>query len=583
MAVDIFRVKRLMFGKFWKMQRQIALVAIAFLVTTSIGTGGALGQMPPQLSPPGNSRAQSSASPLEGIGNIVHHPVLLDGRQVLDIAAYQSNTMDKQKGDLPIRRRASLIESNLYGILDRGFDPETLQVSHKDVEDKTILVAADGKGLDNVSIATITNLDARVHGLHLDELAEETSKSIKLHLIRARQEREAEYLLRQGLISGAIIILAIALSFLVLRWQKELSNKFDDKKLALGQENIDQLQEQSSSPQDIGNDDISADNAEPSEPSDVLEEGRDVNDIQKLLLQILFIGIWLGSIAWIVGLFPWTRWLQFWIVAEPIALVGSWLGTRLAIRGSHFLIDRIFHRLQAKQSSEIASSQRQLFRISTVAHILKSISYFIWGFLGILLVLETLRIPLGPVLAGAGILGFAISFASQSFIKDVVNGCLIFWEDWYAVGDEIILGGVLGKVEYMNLRVTELRTIAGELMVMPNSEITSVINRTKKWSRANIKVQVGYDAELKLAMETMKEVAEQMHDDPKWQEHILDPVEMLGVNGITHSGIDVEIRIKTKPGKQGSVAREYRYRLKHAFDELSIGIGIPQQKNVASQ
>ena len=291
----------------------------------------------------------------------------------------------------------------------------------------------------------------------------------------------------------------------------------------------------------------------------------------------------MGSIAWIVGLFPWTRWLQFWIVAEPIALLGIWLGTRLAIRASHFLIDRIFHRLQARQSSGNASSQRQLFRISTVAHILKSISYFVWGFLGILLVLETLRIPIGPVLAGAGILGFAISFASQSFIKDVVNGCLIFWEDWYAVEDEIILGGVLGKVEYMNLRITELRTIGGELMVMPNSEITSVINRTKKWSRANIKLEVGYDADLKLAMETMKEVAQQMQGDSKWQKHILDPVEMLGVNGITHSGIDVELRIKTKPGKQGSVAREYRYRLKHAFDERGISIGIPQQKNVQYQ
>ena len=575
-----------MVGRLWKMRRRIALLAIAgsaFLVTTSIGAGGALGQIPPQLSAPGNSSAQSSVSPLEGIGNIVHHPVLLDGREVLDIAAYHSNTINKQKGDLPITTRASLIESNLYGIIHRGFDPETLQVSHENVENKTIIIASDGKSLDKVSIATISNLDAKVHGLHLDELAKETSKSIKAQLIRARQERQIEHLLRQGLISGGIIILAIAISLVLLAWEKRLAHKFDNETTALGEEELAERGQPLSPESPVNAHGAAEESAEivgSSEQSDSLEQRRDLNDLQKLLLQIGIVGIWLGSIAWIVGLFPWTHWLRFWIVAEPIALVGIWLGTRLAIRGSHLLIDRFFSRLQARQSSTSIGSQRQLFRISTVVHILKSISYFVWGFLGILLVLETLQIPIGPVLAGAGILGFAISFASQSFIKDVVNGCLIFWEDWYAVGDEIILGGVLGKVEYMNLRVTELRNTSGELLVIPNSEITSVLNRSKKWSRANIKLDVGYDADLKLAMQIMKEVAEQLHDDPEWHKQILKPVEMLGVNGIVHSGIQIELRIQTQPGKQGNVAREYRYRLKHAFDEYGIAIGIPQQKNV---
>ena len=589
MAVDIL-AKRLMFGKLWKMWRRIALVAIAllafFLVTTSIGARGALGQMPPQLSAPGNSRAQSSVSPLEGIGNILRYPIELDGRELFKIAAYQANSIGKQKGDVPIKMRVRLIENNLYGIIDKGFDPETLQISPEIVENKTIIVAYDGKSLEKMSIFTITKLDAIIHGLPLDELAKEASKIIKAHLIRAKQQRQPEYLLRQGFISGGVILLAIALNFVLLKCHKQLAYKFGDETenqtISLAQEelaNPGQLQ----SPESPTNADSSA--AEGAEmvasrrPNYRLQERRNLNEVQKLLLQIGIVGICLGSIAWIAGRFPWTRWLQFWILAEPIALVGIFLGTSLAIRGSHFSIDRYLNRLQARQSSSTAS-QRNLARITTVLHIVKGFLSFILIFVAIILALETLEIPIGPILAGAGILGFAISFASQSFIKDIVNGCLIFWEDWYAVGDYIIVKDVAGTVEYVTLRFTQVRSLSGELNVIPNGEISIVSNFSKDWSSINFTIEVDYQTDIKLAMKTMKEVAEELHGDSEWQEHILEPVEMLVVNGIANSGIEIKIIIKTQPGRQLIVASEYRYRLKQAFDERGIGIGIPQQKLV---
>ena len=586
MAVNIFRIDRLMVGKLGKMWRRLALVAIAllaFLVTTSIGAGGALGQIPPQLSFPGNSIAQSSVSPPEGIGNIVRYSVKLDGRELFKIAAYQANSIGKQKGYLPIKMRVRLIESNLYGIIYKGFDPETLQVSPEIVDNKTIIVAYDGKGLDKVSIVTITNLDAIIHGLPLDELAKEASKIIKAHLIRARQQRQPEYLLRQGFISGGVVLLAIAIGFVLLQWHKRLANKFDDetdnnKTTALEQEKL-APQGQPQSPESPANADRAVESAEivgSRRPNNRWQERRNLNEVQKLLLQIGIVGIWLGSIAWIAGRFPWTRWLQFWILAEPIALVGIFLGTSLAIRGSHFSLDRYLNRLQSSSTA----SQRHIARITTVFHIVKSLLSFILIFVAIILALETLEIPIGPILAGAGILGFAISFASQSFIKDVVNGCLIFWEDWYAVGDYIIVKDVAGTVEYVTLRFTQVRSASGELNVIPNGEISILSNLSKDWSRVNFEIEVDYQTDINLAMQTMKEVAEQLHGDSEWQEHILDPVEMLVVNRIANSGIEIKIRIKTQPGQQVIVAGEYRYRLKEAFDAQGIAIGIPQQKFV---
>jgi len=191
--------------------------------------------------------------------------------------------------------------------------------------------------------------------------------------------------------------------------------------------------------------------------------------------------------------------------------------------------------------------------------------------------LNQLQIPVGPVLAGAGILGIAISFASQSFVKDVINGCLILLEDQYAVGDVIDVGGASGLVEYMNLRVTQLRGAGGRLTTIPNGSIGIVHNLTKDWSRADFTIDVSYDTDVDLALAVLKQVAEQMQSDPEWQETILDPVSLLGVNRLDHSGIQIVIWIKTQPIKQWGVEREFRRRLKLAFAEHGISIGVPQR------
>ena len=107
-------------------------------------------------------------------------------------------------------------------------------------------------------------------------------------------------------------------------------------------------------------------------------------------------------------------------------------------------------------------------------------------------------------------------------------------------------------------------------------------NLSSEWSRVNYAIEVAYDADLDRVLETIEAVAQALYRDPDWQKIILEAPEILGVETIAHTGIEIRLIIKTQPLQQWSVAREFRYRLKRAFDEQGIQVGVPQQKMVVN-
>ena len=424
----------------------------------------------------------------------------------------------------------------------------------------------------------MTPEDARLYGLPVLQWAEELAKIIRNSLIRAQQERQPDYLLKQGLVSGGIFLGAIALSRVLSSLQKRLKAQW---KL---------LQEQrpkSSTEQDTATREDEAIAVERSKALGVKQQlvwqlGINLNNLLRPLLQIGQFVIWLGGSAWIMGLFPWTRGIQRWFFQEPVELLGVVLGTILGLKLANFLIDRSLAIVTNIQSPTATVSPRQVLRLSTFSGVLKGLAIFFIISLGIILALGALGVPVAPVLAGAGILGFAISFASQNLIKDLINGTLILLEDQYAVGDFIQVAGISGKVENMNLRITQLRTIDGTLATIPHALVDLVQNRSKDWSRVNFMVEVGYDTDVVQAMQLIRQVAEQMAEDPEWKAQILDPIDTLGVTKIANTGVQCLIRIKTEPGQQWAVEREFCRRLKLAFDQQGISIGIPQWKFIQS-
>ncbi|NJL22608.1 MAG: mechanosensitive ion channel family protein [Leptolyngbyaceae cyanobacterium SM1_3_5] len=305
-----------------------------------------------------------------------------------------------------------------------------------------------------------------------------------------------------------------------------------------------------------------------------------LSKIQRRLLQLGQIATWGGGGLLILGLFPFSRrWqpIAINLVQIPLKILAIAFGTYLAIRFSGVLVDRLFLLLQDSTSIAPEASQRLALRFSTISRVGKSIiAVFLLG-LGVIIALSVINVQVGPLLAGAGIIGLAISFASQSLIKDILNGFFILLEDQYGVGDVIIVGEVSGFVENMNLRITQLRNEEGRLITIPNSAIAIVQNLSKEWSRVDLRVDVAYSADLDQALALIEKIAQDMSRDHPWSDLILEPPLLLGVDELDNAGATVRLWIKTQPLKQWEVAREYRRRLKVAFDKAGIPFGIPQQ------
>jgi small conductance mechanosensitive channel len=190
--------------------------------------------------------------------------------------------------------------------------------------------------------------------------------------------------------------------------------------------------------------------------------------------------------------------------------------------------------------------------------------------------LSLLSLNMTSVLTLGAVAAFAVSFASQSLIKDFVNGWLILAEDQFAIGDYVTINGITGLVENLTLRITQIRTDDGKLVSMPNSSIVAVENATRSWSRVDFRVSVALDSDISKASAVLGKALDDLAADPAWKASILEPPQVLGVDAVTNAGIVLRAWIKTAPGERGPLAREINRRVDEAFRAASIGIGLPQ-------
>lgn len=212
----------------------------------------------------------------------------------------------------------------------------------------------------------------------------------------------------------------------------------------------------------------------------------------------------------------------------------------------------------------------------TVSQLLRSVGRGIVVTVAILLTFNVF-INIAPILAGAGILGLAVSFGAQSLVKDLISGFFILSEDQFGVGDIIEAAGKAGVVERMTLRVVILRDLEGTMHVIPNGEIKVVSNRTRSWSRSIIDVGVAYSQDIERALAVVRDEAAQFSGDKTWSVQLDGPVEVLGVEAFGDSSVVIRTLIRTQPGSQWNAGREFRRRLKIRFDREGIEIPFPQR------
>ncbi|MGC9512220.1 MAG: mechanosensitive ion channel family protein [Fidelibacterota bacterium] len=269
-----------------------------------------------------------------------------------------------------------------------------------------------------------------------------------------------------------------------------------------------------------------------------------------------------------------VNWIDLGLEAAKIflILVVAWIVIKIIKRSLKSVEKRMVQ--NRVMEGEIATDSSK--RVQTLMNLTsQGVTILLWAVV-ILMVLTQIGMEIGPLLAGAGILGLAVGFGAQNLVKDVISGFFMILEDQIRVGDVAILNGTGGLVEKMNFRVTVLRDLSGTVHVFPNGSITTLSNMTNKWSAYVFNVGVAYKENTDQVTEVIQEVLEGLKKDEILGSSILE-TEIFGVDGLGDSAVTIKGRIKTITLKQWAVGREFLRRVKLEFDARDIEIPFPHQ------
>lgn len=271
--------------------------------------------------------------------------------------------------------------------------------------------------------------------------------------------------------------------------------------------------------------------------------------------------------------------LSEWIITDLPAILILIVLLIVTLRVSFFFIRKmknILLRRMAHHDEEDPDLEIEK-RLNTLMGIVrKTVGVVIW-LIFIMILLKKINIDIAPILAGAGIVGLAVGFGAQELVRDFITGFFILLENQIRTGDVAIINGTGGAVEKIELRTITLRDLSGVVHIFQNGKINTVANMTKGWSAMVFDIGVAYKEDLAQVMELMKETADKMRSEEPFEDQILEPMEIFGLDSFGDSALVVKGRIKTKPSQQWTVGREYRKRLKEVFDQHNIEIPFPHQ------
>lgn len=304
-----------------------------------------------------------------------------------------------------------------------------------------------------------------------------------------------------------------------------------------------------------------------------LKQERNTTVMLRLVLRWLLVSLLVSAMGIIFFIYPDTRAFTVFLWSQSILILLIWLLASLADKGSNFLVDLWLQRWAEQAQQTSSYPQRYTKRVTTYSEALTQATTFIVYLVAIVITIQAL----GFSLAGAGVIGIAATYVFKPKVDNVINGILILWSDRYAVGDVIQIGDLAGGVENMNLYITELRGDGGRLITIPNGNIDVVQNLTKEWSRAEVAIEIAYDTDLPRALDTLKTLAEKMQNEPEWEDKILEPASIFGLDSVDADGLLVQVWMKTSPIQQWSVGRELRVRIEEAFDREGISLAMPQR------
>ena len=209
-------------------------------------------------------------------------------------------------------------------------------------------------------------------------------------------------------------------------------------------------------------------------------------------------------------------------------------------------------------------------RARTLLPLARSVALIVLTTLAVFTVLSEIGLDIGPLLAGAGVIGLAVGFGSQTLVKDIVTGVFILTENQVAVGDVIRIGTHAGQVEAITIRTIRLRDGTGTVHIIPFSEVQTIENQTRDFSRFVFNVRISHREDVDDVIATLKEIGAEMQTDPEYARRMIGSMEVLGVDQFDDNAVIILSQITTRPNEQAPVGREFNRRMKKKFDEKGI-------------
>jgi small conductance mechanosensitive channel len=249
------------------------------------------------------------------------------------------------------------------------------------------------------------------------------------------------------------------------------------------------------------------------------------------------------------------------VISVLLKVVGILIGTKLLLRFSKTMIDRLFKERE---------NDDRYTRQSTLQSVLKSALRYVVYFIAATMVLAVFGFSPAPILASAGVVGLAVGFGAQSLVKDVITGFFILFEKQFVVGDYVKILDVDGIVEEIGLRVTKIKNFDGDLHIIPNGKIEQVTNLTANIRRVVVDAPIEYEQNIAEAKQVLEELCSELNEE--YQDVIAEEAKVLGVQDLAASSVNIRIVAMVEAMDSWQMGRVFRQRVKEKLDQNEIGI-----------
>jgi small conductance mechanosensitive channel len=508
-------------------------------------------------------------------------PIVIDGRTLFVIVT----SVNAPASHEPIAERQSDVQTSLTELLaaaddGRGsgtaYDPRSLRVHVRRDANGQIesLEAVDAKHTDPLPIVTATSDDAKYNALSVASLATEWQAILQSALIHALDSRQPAVEHRGSVavtrVGIALALATLALSFLTAYLRRRSSAVATEA--AAGAREADSERERTARTPNEAHRvrrrflALALKNVAPERRARMFSAAAEAIVWSVVLA-------WFVATTWALGLFPKTTPLAGALANGSLHVLITLAATALLNRILDIAIARVAKVTSKRSFASSEDRARSLLRIPTIARALAGFKTFVLAFLAVLAVLGEIGVPIGSVVTIGGLAAIALSLAAQNFVRDFVNGSLVLFEDHYVVGDYVTINTVSGIVEYLSLRMVQIRDAAGDVVTIPHSSVTTVINQSRRWSRVDYRVPVDPTADVPKAISLVKAAIETLAAEEAWAGAATLPIEWIGIDALSKDWAIVRASVRTAPLRQFEFRRELNSRVIAAFVSGNVALG----------